>query len=178
MLLRTYRMIHKLKLERRMKTNTKIWSDGYFQLMLKILVHFTLSLLFFAAMIGTAFSMLIRMELTAPGAQYLNNSHQLYNSIVTAHAFIMIFFMVNAFLINTFASRFYVIISTCKPHFNIVHHRNISWAAKRTWNKNDPKSNYTTYVIENPFHNLKKSQKLVKVNLVYIFLLQKIIIAM
>jgi len=30
-------------------------------------------------MIGTAFSMLIRMELAAPGVQYLNGDHQLYN---------------------------------------------------------------------------------------------------
>ena len=56
----------------------------------------TLYLIFavFAAMIGTAFSMLIRMELAAPGVQYLNGDHQLYNVIITAHALIMIFFMV------------------------------------------------------------------------------------
>lgn len=45
-------------------------------------------------MIGTAFSVIIRMELAAPGVQYLNGDHQLYNVIVTAHAFLMIFFMV------------------------------------------------------------------------------------
>ena len=45
-------------------------------------------------MIGTAFSVLIRMELAAPGVQYLNGDHQLYNVIITAHAFVMIFFMV------------------------------------------------------------------------------------
>lgn len=42
----------------------------------------------FAAMIGTAFSMLIRMELKAPGVQYLNGDHKLYNVIITAHAFL------------------------------------------------------------------------------------------
>src|SRR5689334_21223752 len=46
-------------------------------------------------MIGTAFSVLIRLELAAPGVQYLQGDHQLFNVIITAHAFIMIFFMVN-----------------------------------------------------------------------------------
>jgi len=45
-------------------------------------------------MIGTAFSVLIRLELSAPGVQYLNGDHQLFNVIITAHAFVMIFFMV------------------------------------------------------------------------------------
>jgi len=56
----------------------------------------TLYLIFalFAAMIGTSFSVLIRLELTAPGVQFLSGDHQLYNVIITAHAFIMIFFFV------------------------------------------------------------------------------------
>lgn len=56
----------------------------------------TLYLIFavFSGLIGTAFSVLIRMELAAPGVQYLHGNHQLYNSIITAHAFLMIFFMV------------------------------------------------------------------------------------
>ena len=57
----------------------------------------TLYLIFavFAGMIGTAFSVLIRLEIAAPGVQFLNGDHQLFNVIISAHAFIMIFFMVN-----------------------------------------------------------------------------------
>jgi heme/copper-type cytochrome/quinol oxidase subunit 1 len=50
----------------------------------------------FAGLIGTAFSVLIRLELSGPGVQYIADN-QLYNSIITAHAIIMIFFMVKIF---------------------------------------------------------------------------------
>jgi cytochrome c oxidase subunit 1 len=54
----------------------------------------------FAGIIGTLFSVLIRMELTLPGNQLLLGNNQFYNVIVTAHAVIMIFFMVMPALIG------------------------------------------------------------------------------
>jgi cytochrome c oxidase subunit 1 len=49
---------------------------------------------FIAGIIGTIFSILIRIELAYPGIQVLNGDWQFYNVIVTANAFVMIFFMV------------------------------------------------------------------------------------
>lgn len=50
----------------------------------------TLYLIFaiFSGLLGTAFSVLIRMELSGPGVQYIADN-QLYNSIITAHAILM-----------------------------------------------------------------------------------------
>ena len=66
----------------------------------------TLYLIFavFSAIIETAFSVLILMELAAPGVQYLNGDHQLYNVIITAHAFVMIFFMVMPAMVGGFGN--------------------------------------------------------------------------
>src|SRR5437016_6339462 len=68
----------------------------------------TLYLIFsvFACMIGTAFSVLIRLELSSPGIQYLQGDHQLFNVIISAHAFIMIFFMVMPGLVGGFGNYF------------------------------------------------------------------------
>jgi cytochrome c oxidase subunit 1 len=53
--------------------------------------------------LGTAFSVLIRLELSGPGVQYISDN-QLYNSIITAHAIMMIFFMVMPALIGGFGN--------------------------------------------------------------------------
>jgi cytochrome c oxidase subunit 1 len=58
----------------------------------------------FAGMIGTAFSVLIRLELSAPGVQFLAGDHQLFNVIISAHALIMIFFMVMPGLVGGFGN--------------------------------------------------------------------------
>lgn len=54
----------------------------------------------FSGLVGTAFSVLIRLELSGPGVQFIADN-QLYNSIITAHAIIMIFFMVEKYFILT-----------------------------------------------------------------------------
>ena len=51
----------------------------------------TLYLIFsaFSGMLGLAFSVIIRMELSAPGVQYLQGNHQLFNVVITAHALLI-----------------------------------------------------------------------------------------
>ena len=60
----------------------------------------------FAGIVGTVFSVLIRIELSLPGNQILEGNYQLYNVIVTAHAVIMIFFMVMPAMIGGFGNIF------------------------------------------------------------------------
>jgi cytochrome c oxidase subunit 1 len=57
-----------------------------------------------AGLIGTIFSILIRLELAYPGEQAFSGNHQFYNVVVTAHAFIMIFFMVMPAMIGGFGN--------------------------------------------------------------------------
>jgi cytochrome c oxidase subunit I len=59
----------------------------------------------FAALIGGAFSVWMRMELQSPGVQYFTDGHQ-WNMVVTAHGLIMVFFVVMPALIGGFGNWF------------------------------------------------------------------------
>ncbi len=84
------------------KTSISLWTERWF-LSSNAKDIGTLYLIFalFSGLLGTAFSVLIRLELSGPGVQYIADN-QLYNSIITAHAILMIFFMVMPALIGGF----------------------------------------------------------------------------
>lgn len=61
---------------------------------------------FFAGIVGTVFSVIIRLELAHPGSQIFSQNYQLYNVLITGHAFIMIFFMVMPAMLGGFGNVF------------------------------------------------------------------------
>jgi LAGLIDADG endonuclease/Cytochrome C and Quinol oxidase polypeptide I len=87
-----------------LKTSISLWTERWF-LSSNAKDIGTLYLIFalFSGLLGTAFSVLIRLELSGPGVQYIADN-QLYNSIITAHAILMIFFMVMPALIGGFGN--------------------------------------------------------------------------
>ena len=60
----------------------------------------------FSGLVGTFFSVVIRLELASPAYSVLNFNNQLYNVIVTAHALIMIFFFIMPIMIGGFGNWF------------------------------------------------------------------------
>lgn len=90
------------RIRHNLRSSISIWIERWF-LSTNAKDIGTLYLMFslFSGLLGTAFSVLIRMELSGPGVQYIGDN-QLYNSIITAHAILMIFFMVMPALIGGF----------------------------------------------------------------------------
>ena len=94
----------KVTVENNLKSSISLWTERWF-LSSNAKDIGTLYLIFalFSGLLGTAFSVLIRLELSGPGVQYIADN-QLYNSIITAHAILMIFFMVMPAMIGGFGN--------------------------------------------------------------------------
>jgi hypothetical protein len=108
---------------------------------------------------------LIRLELSGPGVQYIADN-QLYNSIITAHAIIMIFFMVE---------KYFMLRLQPFTFFKEVHSDNNSLSLKSEFNNNnggykdddenrgyedntlengnDKKHIYVKLLVDDPFNN-------------------------
>jgi hypothetical protein len=120
----------------------------------------------FSGLVGTAFSVLIRLELSGPGVQFIADN-QLYNSIITAHAIIMIFFMVEKyFILKSQSFTFFkkvnsdnnnsYLISKCNNNNDGYNNDSQNHGDN---NENNPeengneKHNYVKVLVDDPFNN-------------------------
>jgi hypothetical protein len=118
----------------------------------------------FSGLIGTAFSVLIRLELSGPGVQYIADN-QLYNSIITAHAIVMIFFMVEKYFVLksqpfTFFKEVYSdnnsssLTSECNnKNDGYNDNKNRDNQDNKHENSNVKKHNYVKVLVDDPFNN-------------------------
>lgn len=137
-------------------TNITMWKERWF-LSSNAKDIGTLYLMFalFSGLVGTAFSVLIRLELSGPGVQYIADN-QLYNSIITAHAIIMIFFMVkyNAYMFDKSKLRLLSVNTQFNESTDMIIDNNND--------KENDKFKYTKIIIENPYKNRDTILKVAK----------------
>ena len=119
----------------------------------------------FSGLIGTSFSVLIRLELSGPGVQYIADN-QLYNSIITAHAILMIFFMVkfNAYMFNKYKSWLVSVSSEINDKNNMIisNNNNDNKEKDEEKAKENNKFKYTKIIVENPYNNRDTILKITK----------------
>ena len=143
-----------------MRSSISMWAERWFYSSnAKDIGALYLMFALFAGLVGTAFSVLIRLELSGPGVQFIADN-QLYNSIITAHAIVMIFFMVktNANMLNVK----YDTIS-CLPLKNtstdkiVYDNCDIKIGNKYNNNKENksfkPKDEEVKFLVEDPYNN-------------------------
>ena len=60
----------------------------------------------FSALVGTSLSLLIRLELSGPGSQFIDSDKygQIYNVLITSHGLVMIFMFLMPTLIGGFGN--------------------------------------------------------------------------
>ena len=58
----------------------------------------------FSGIIGTMFSVFMRMELSMPGIGVFDGNYQLYNVVITGHALLMIFFFIMPVMFGGFGN--------------------------------------------------------------------------
>jgi cytochrome c oxidase subunit 1 len=61
---------------------------------------------FVGGLVGLVLSIVMRMELAAPGMQFLGGNYQMWNAFITAHGLLMIFFFVMPVFIGGFGNWF------------------------------------------------------------------------
>lgn len=104
----------------------------------------------FSGLIGTGFSVLIRLELSGPGVQFISDN-QLFNAIVTAHAILMIFFMVE----NNYIFNFYIINSFFNKDYNDDSNADVTIGDSNNNNDDNNDFKYIKIVVNDPFNNRK-----------------------